>query len=584
MAEHAVLKKFLMENSSIAIDTETYGLEYQDRMFALILSNGNDSLYLNFHDYGDGTPIDDLTAVIETLNKYIGHCRSISMHNMFFDLSKLMLEGFTALNDPSLFCTKTVLRVVDSGHHSYGLKECCERAGISVKSDKVKEYIDEHKLYGKDSYGKKKALYAQVPYNIMKEYAINDALITFDLLKFYLKKHVFEMVRGVSGIVEQEACVIKIMCAAAHRGICVDNKKAGQIENKLKTEVRDSLSRLNKSCPDGEFKDSGKAISKAFIHNKIPVLVYTNKGNPSFDRDVLTKVNHPLAKEILHYRQHKKLLNTYIPYLVKDSVVHATVNTFGAITGRFSYQQPNLQNLPREPKEGIDIRECFVPRPGHVFVSIDYSQQEYRLMLDYAKEDAVIDKVLQGEDVHQVVADTTGLTRTQAKVLNFAKLYGAGNSETAALLDCSLSDARTFSHRFFLGMPKVYRFIKSTIDQAQRNGFVQTLSGRKICLSFNKAYRAPNYIIQGGCADIMKKAIVSINNYIDHYNMKAKILLQIHDELLFEIPKNSLEMEAIHIYAAIMEMAYFSLHRLTMKCETSMSEKSFSKKDLVSYG
>ena len=199
------------------------------------------------------------------------------------------------------------------------------------------------------------------------------------------------------------------------------------------------------------------------------------------------------------------------------------------------------------------IRRSFVPRPDHCFVMLDYSQMEYRMMLDYAGEMELIEQVKNGMDIHEATAQMMGVSRREAKTLNFMLLYGGGAQKLADALGLSLEEAQKLKALYFDKLPKVRSFIRKCVKVAEQRGYIVAWSGRVLRYPDSDfAYKAPNGLIQGGCADVVKHAMVECHSFLAHY--KSKMLVQVHDELLFEMHKD--ELALVPRLQGIMEGAY----------------------------
>jgi DNA polymerase-1 len=342
------------------------------------------------------------------------------------------------------------------------------------------------------------------------------------------------------------------------------------------------------------FKDSTLVYQRVFQADK-DRWVYgaetpTGKKNPSFDSDVLATFQNPAAKCVLDWRKAKSDANYYHGFLYeadRAGVIHASFNQHIAATGRFSSSNPNLQNLTKDEDVGLSsefvVRRAIIPRPGNVFHMLDYDQMEYRLMLDYAARFAndadgvlaLIAKVLAGLDVHQATADVAQIDRRSAKTVNFATLYGSGIKNLSGRLGVTEQRARDIRDSIFRAAPEIRQFIRRVSDTAEKRGYIVNWFGRKC--SFPDAtysYRAPNYIIQGGCADIVKVAMNKIHAYLQPY--QTKLVLMIHDELVLEGPPAEGPL-VIPEVKRIMENVY--PHRfLPLTCDVEHSYRSLADK------
>jgi DNA polymerase-1 len=337
---------------------------------------------------------------------------------------------------------------------------------------------------------------------------------------------------------------------------------------------------LNKVIPG--FVDSSKCLAPYFESHGV-TLPLTEKGNPQISDSVLSGISDPngVALSVLMLRDAVKRSNTYWSnylYLCDDEgVLHPDFFQAGTVTGRLSCREPNLQNIPKEDQSVHQIRRAFVPRPGFFFLSIDYKQMEFRLMLDYAKQEDLIERIKQGHDPHVATAELTGLPRKAAKTLNFGLLYGMGVAKLAVALGCSEAEARSFKYRYFDALPKVQKFIRDAADRMEQRGYTFNWAGRRYLLDDRKwSYKAANAIIQGGCADVCKVAMVRLHDYLE--KKQTKMVLQIHDEILFEVHESDLKVGVPQRLQEIMETAY-EAKSLPLTCSASYSTKSFG--DLV---
>ncbi len=264
---------------------------------------------------------------------------------------------------------------------------------------------------------------------------------------------------------------------------------------------------------------------------------------------------HPIIELLFEYRELTKLLSTYIDVLPKmvdaNQRLHTSYNQTVAATGRLSSTDPNLQNIPIRTEIGRQIRKAFIAEKGKQLVSIDYSQIELRIVAELAKDKALIKIFKEGRDIHQEVADTLGVDRRVGKTLNFAVLYGQGPYSTAGQLGISMNQAREYIDRYFKTYAGVRRFLDDVLKLAKREGYVESLFSRRRYIpeinSSNFAVRAGaeriamNMPIQGTAADLMKMAMINIVDAEILPSHQAEMLLQVHDELVFEVPTTEVE-------------------------------------------
>ncbi len=275
---------------------------------------------------------------------------------------------------------------------------------------------------------------------------------------------------------------------------------------------------------------------------------------------------HPIISKILDFRGLKKLLNTYVETLpelinVKTGKIHTSYNQAVTATGRLSSNNPNLQNIPIRDENGREIRKAFIPSDDeHLLLSADYSQIELRIMAAISEDPGMLEAFKQNQDIHAITAarifgvppdEVTADMRRQAKTANFGIIYGISAFGLSQRLNISRSDAKNLIDGYFLNFPKVKEYMESAIDNARKTGYVQTIMGRRRYLSdinSNNAVvrgmaerNAINTPIQGSAADIIKVAMVKIHNELIQNNLRSKMVLQVHDELNFDVYKPELE-------------------------------------------
>jgi DNA polymerase-1 len=305
-----------------------------------------------------------------------------------------------------------------------------------------------------------------------------------------------------------------------------------------------------------------------FDRLKLPKVKSTPKGDqPSTDVEVLEELKgqHPIVEYLLQYRTLYKLKSTYLDVFLKqtslkDHRLRTTYNQTGTATGRLSSQNPNLQNIPVKGEEGLKIRRAFIAEEGYYLCSLDYSQIELRILAHFSQDENLISSFLRGEDIHTKTAcevfgvkpeDVSQEMRRVAKVINFGIAYGMSPFGLAKELNIDRHSAELYIKRYFERYPQVKSYIDEVIKFAQETGYVKTISGRKRYIpeifSPNKNLRdlgfriAINTPIQGSAADLMKSAMVALAKEMKQRGLKSKILLQVHDELLLEVPEEELE-------------------------------------------
>ena len=313
---------------------------------------------------------------------------------------------------------------------------------------------------------------------------------------------------------------------------------------------------------------SPKQIGEILFNQlKLPVIKKTATGAPSTNEEVLEKLaeDYPLPARILEYRSMAKLKSTYtdkLPLMINPATgrVHTNYAQAVAVTGRLSSNDPNLQNIPVRTAEGRRIREAFIAPPGHVIVSADYSQIELRIMAHISQDANLLRAFDEGLDVHSATAseifgvspdEVSHEQRRYAKVINFGLIYGMSAFGLASNLGIERSAAAAYIDRYFMRYPGVKRYMDETRSQAKAQGYVETVFGRRLWLPEINSPNGPsragaeraaiNAPMQGTAADIMKRAMIAVDQWLPQSGLDAKVILQVHDELVLEIREDQIE-------------------------------------------
>lgn len=578
----------LATKSRLATDTETSGLRmfHGDRLFSIIISDSEAAYYFNFIPYKDVSSEQILTPghlkqlgaklfALESITWYIQNAAN-------FDLCIFGVDGIE-LAGP-IHCTKAIGRVEYNDHYgakAYSLDAQLKRLGRS-KDDAVKDYIDKHELWtdvpipGKDD-TYRILHFDRVPWDIIVPYGETDAKETFFLGNYQeksiaLKDAEIELTpgRSMTRVMENEKRLQKTIYRMKSRGVLVDKPyciKASAYETDLGEKARIEFKKLT----GFDFKNSEKIFSEVFKGEK-DKWAYTDKDNPSFTSDVLTKFENPAAREILKIRDSKSkqdFYNGFLWFSDDKGVVHPNYNPEGAIHGRFSSSEPNFQNLTSEEDEEqvaqeFIVRRAIIPRPGFVLIMPDYDQMEYKFMLEQAckvwgYETELAKMVLGGLDFHEATVQNTAsqgieIKRKEAKTVNFLTLYGGGDGKLAAGLKCSTQQARAIRSAIFRAAPEIQAYIKCIKEAAEVRGYIINWLGRR-CYFANKngSYRAPNYHISGGCADVVKIAMNEIDELL--LGKKSKMIMSVHDELPIEVHESEIDVVPKQV-KEIMENVY----------------------------
>ena len=323
--------------------------------------------------------------------------------------------------------------------------------------------------------------------------------------------------------------------------------------------------------------NSPKQICEIFFEKlKLPAVKKTPSGTPSTDEEVLQKLaeNYPLPKILLDYRGLSKLKSTYtdkLPKMVNPATgrVHTNYAQAVAVTGRLASNEPNLQNIPVRTAEGRRIREAFIAPAGSVIVSADYSQIELRIMAHISGDENLLRAFADGEDIHRATAaeifgaapaDVTNEQRRYAKVINFGLIYGMSAFGLASNLGIERSAAQMYIDKYFQRYPAVAQYMADTRAQAKERGYVETVFGRRLWLAEINSPNGPrrqaaeraaiNAPMQGTAADLIKLSMIAVQNWLETERLQSKMVMQVHDELVLEVP----EAELPHIQRKLPEL------------------------------
>jgi len=533
------LLALLSKQKQICIDTETDSVK---PLYAKLVGVG--------FSFESGkawyVPYKNQSALIHFLSET--NC-SFYGHNIKYDWHVLKNIGI----DLKSICFDTLLAsyLIEPQNRHHNLDELALE-----KFKKVKIPIEN--LIGK---GKTSRTMFEVPVAEVTEYCCEDVDYTFRLKELFeeglKEKHLDKLFYDV------ELPLLSILAHMERTGIYVDVAEMNTLGKHLNFELNDLKGRIFGEVGEEFNLNSPKQLSQ-ILYDKLAIISKTT----STAADVLEELapDYPIVQLILDYRGLEKLRSTYaesLPEMVNPSTgrIHCTFNQSVAATGRLSCQDPNLQNIPVRSKLGLAIRACFKPQnPNWSFVGADYSQIELRLLAHFSEDPELIKAFKQGDDIHAYTASLVfGVPlaavepemRMQAKTVNFGILYGQGPFGLSKQLGISMRDASAFIKTYFERYPRVSLYLDQCREQARKTGVAVTLTGRqrpipdlhnKNPMVRSAAERlAINTPLQGTAADLIKMAMIEIDREIKERKLQGKMILQIHDELIFEVPDEEID-------------------------------------------
>jgi DNA polymerase-1 len=447
---------------------------------------------------------------------------------------------------------------VFESHKSHGMDALSERhLGIST--------ITFEEVAGK---GAKQVSFNQVTIEVAAEYAAEDADITLQLHQAMYPQIAAD--KKLDYIYSQiEMPVSDILFTIERNGVLIDanmlNMQSNEIGMKLVALENQAYELAGQPFNLGSPKQLQEIL---FGKLGIKPLKKTPSGTPSTDEDVLQELalDYPLPKVLLEYRGLAKLKSTYtdkLPRMINPATgrVHTSYNQAVAITGRLASSDPNLQNIPVRSAEGRRIREAFIAPKGSVIVSADYSQIELRIMAHLSQDNGMLDAFANNEDIHRATAaeifgvereNVDNEQRRYAKVINFGLIYGMSAFGLAQNLNIERSAAQSYIERYFARYPGVREYMQNTREIAKQQGYVETYFGRRLWVpeinSPNGMRRAGaeraaiNAPMQGTAADLIKLAMIAVDKWLKDEKLQSKLIMQVHDELVLEVPENELEL------------------------------------------
>ena len=472
-----------------------------------------------------------------------------TMQNAKFDVLVLRRAGITLRG--LAFDTMLASYVLDPGRRSHGI----DVLALEFLEHRMTSYEE---LCGK---GKGEIRYDEVPIECARDYACEDADTAWQLREMFEPQ--LEAMQGMSLFRDVEMPLVCVLAEMEWQGVQIDLAKFATLRERFRRE-RERLEAEIYQAAGETFNINSNPKLREILFDKLglPVLKRTPTG-ASTDASVLQQLadeGHQLPVLLMEYREISKLESTYIEALPaavdpRTGRIHTSYSQTVAATGRLSSSDPNLQNIPIRRELGQEIRRAFVPRTGWIFLAADYSQIELRLLAHLSQDPAFVGAFRAGGDIHRQTAaiifgvdpeDVTKEMRARAKTINFATIYGQGAHALSRQLKIAHAEAKAFIETYFERFHGVREFLDGAVEFARTHGYVQTIFGRRRYVpeirdrNFNVRALgerlAQNSPIQGSAADLIKIAMIRIDAALRSRNLSARMLLQVHDELVFEVP------------------------------------------------
>ncbi|WP_438865117.1 DNA polymerase I [Neptunicella sp.] len=543
-----------------AFDTETTSLNYMDAELVgfSFATQAGEAAYLPVgHDYPDAPEQLDRNKVLEQLKPLL---EDASIHKV----------GQHIKYDMNVLANYHIeLRGVafDTMLESYVFNSTAGRHDMDSLSER---YLDHQTIHFEDIAGKgaKQLTFNQIELDKAAPYAAEDADITLRLHQHLWPQ--LEQLAGQKQILQDiEVPLIPILAKMEQTGVLIDSQRLLEQSQFLATRIMQLEQEVQEIAGQPFNLNSTKQLQEILFDKlELPVIKKTPKGAPSTAEEVLQQLaaDYPLPKLLLEYRGLTKLKSTYtdkLPKMINHRTgrVHTSYHQAIAATGRLSSTDPNLQNIPIRTEEGRKVRQAFIARKGYKIVAADYSQIELRIMAHLSADKGLLDAFSSGKDIHKSTAaevfgvpldEVTSNQRRSAKAINFGLIYGMSAFGLARQLQIPRHEAQQYMDLYFERYPGVLTYMETTRESAKQNGFVETVFGRRLYLpeinSRNGAARkgaeraAINAPMQGTAADIIKKAMIKVADWLNTLpEGEVSMIMQVHDELVFEIKEQLIE-------------------------------------------
>ncbi|MCE0733862.1 DNA polymerase I [Halomonas sp. G15] len=549
----------LKASTAFCFDLETTSLDYMEAQIVgvgLALEAGEAAYIPLAHDYLDAPDQLDRDAVLAALKPLLEDgSRTKIGQNLKYDISVLAGYGIRVAGP-----------LQDTMLESYVLDSTATRHDMDSLALK---YLGEKTVSFEEIAGKgaKQLTFNQVALEQAAPYACEDVDITLRLHQ-ELRPRVEAEGRLAEVLEAIELPLVPVLSRMERTGVALDPQRLHDQSRELEGRINELEARAHELAGREFNLGSPKQLGQIlFEEQQIPVIKKTPKGAPSTAEAVLEELalDYPLPKVIMEHRGLAKLKSTYtdkLPRLVNKATgrLHTSYHQAVTATGRLSSSDPNLQNIPIRTEEGRKIRQAFIARPGYRIVAADYSQIELRIMAHLSEDKGLLEAFAEGRDIHAATAaevfgvaldKVSGDQRRSAKAINFGLIYGMSAWGLSRQLHIERNQAQTWIERYFDRYPGVARYMERIRAQAAEDGFVETVFGRRLYLpeirSQNRARRqgaertAINAPMQGTAADIIKRAMIDVAAWLEEGKMDAWMVMQVHDELVFEVAEAQVE-------------------------------------------
>ena len=537
------LTQNLSKNCVVALDTETTGLDVKTARIVgfsfCVLGSEQRAYYVPLaHNYLGAPAQVSQNAAKRALERI--YKTQVVGHNLKYDFE--ILRNNFGLELPKNYADTMILAWLENPEQKCAMDELASRL-FAYETIKFESLVNV----------KKGQVFSDIEVELASKYASEDAFITLEFYKYFkqvLSQELWEVAKNL------EFPFIATLISLEKSGIKADYNALNELNEKISARLKELEAQIYKIAGQSFNINSPKQLGAVLFEHLGLKAAKKTKSGYSTDESVLNSLEHPIAAPLLEFRELAKLKGTYTePFMRLSSSGERVYTHFlhtGTATGRLSSHSPNLQNIPARGSLARDVRNCFVAQDGNMLISLDYSQIELRLLAHFSADPALVAAFKADEDIHartaiSIFGDSEPSHRAVAKSINFGLIYGMGSSRLAKNLGISTKEAKEYIERYFASFSTIKPYLASIKTHSREHGRIFTLLGRQRVFDFSLAgpreqalyeREAVNSVFQGSAADIIKLAMNAIYPLLDE---NCKMILQIHDELIFEVTKNEAE-------------------------------------------